>query len=137
MVRTIKHHIWKLRALVQSSGHQPLGSECSKPYYGNYEQPKCNHPDARATPSGRSLVMEVFSATLERQLQLTVRTLGQAVWTPTGILVITFYSNIRLGRNWRRWKANKKLCKLMSLTAIKTVWIVPVQTETLRVQTTL
>jgi hypothetical protein len=43
--------------------------------------------------------MEAFSATLERQLQLIVRTLGQAVRTPSGILVITFYSNIKLGRN--------------------------------------
>jgi hypothetical protein len=41
---------------------------------------------------------------LERRLQLTVRTLGQAVRTPSGILVITFNSNIGLGRNWRRWK---------------------------------
>jgi hypothetical protein len=55
--------------------------------------------DARATPSGRGLVMEAFSGTLERRLQLTVRTLGQAVRTPSGILVTTFYSNIGLGRN--------------------------------------
>jgi len=65
--------------------------------------------------------MEAFSAILERRLQLTVRTLGQAVWTPSGILVITFYSNIRLGRNWRRWKANKKQCKLMVRKAITIV----------------
>jgi hypothetical protein len=95
----MEHHIWKLRAPVQSSGHQPSGSGRLKPYYGNYVQPKCNRPDARATPSERSLVMEAFSAILERRLQLTVRTLGQAVWTPSGILVITFYSNIGLGRN--------------------------------------
>jgi len=37
----------------------------------------------------------------------TVRTLGQAVLTPSGILIITFYSNIGLGRNRRHWKANK------------------------------
>jgi hypothetical protein len=43
---------------------------------------------------------------------LTVRTLGQAVQTPSGILVITFYSNIGLGRNRRRWKAKKMFCKL-------------------------
>jgi len=60
-------------------------------------QPKCNHPDARATPSGCGFVMEAFSAILERQLQLTVRTLGQAVRTPSDILVINFYSNIGLG----------------------------------------
>jgi hypothetical protein len=107
MVRTIKLHIWKLRAPVQPSGCQPLGSGRSKPYYGNYVQPKCNRPDARATPSGCGLVMEAFSAILKRRLQLTVRTLGQAVWTPSGILIITFYSNIRLGRNWCRWKAMK------------------------------
>jgi hypothetical protein len=110
MVRTIKIQIWKLRAPVQPSGHQPSRSGRSKPYYGNYVQPKCNRPDARATLSGRGLVMEAFSATLERRLQLTVPTLGQAVRTPSGILDITFYSNIGLGRNWRRWKANKSLC---------------------------
>jgi len=84
MVRTIKLHIWKLRAPVQLSRR-------STPYYGNYVQPKGNRSDARATLSGRGLVMEAFSAILERRLQLTVRTLGQAVWTPSGILVITFY----------------------------------------------
>jgi len=68
-------------------------------------QPKCNRPDARVTPSGRSLVMEAFSAILERRLQLTVQMLGQAIRTPSGILVITFFSNIGLGRNWHRWKA--------------------------------
>jgi hypothetical protein len=105
MVRTIKLQIWKLRALVQLSGHQPSGSGHSKPYYGNYVQPKCNHPDARTTPFGRDLVMEAFSAILERRLQLTVWTLSQAIQTPSGILVITFYSNIELGRNWHHWKA--------------------------------
>jgi len=112
MVRTIKLHIWKVRAPVQSSGRQPSRSGRSKPYYGNFVQPKCNRPDTRATPSGRSLVMEAFSATLERRLQFTVRTLGQAVRTPSSILIITFYSNIRLGRNRRRWKADKKCCQL-------------------------
>jgi hypothetical protein len=58
MVWTIKLHIWKLRAPVQLSGH-------SKPYYGNFVQPKYNRPDARATPSGRGLVMEAFSAILK------------------------------------------------------------------------
>jgi hypothetical protein len=105
MVRTIKLHIGKLRAPVQPSGRQPVRSGHSKPYYGNYVQSKCNRPNARATSSGRGLVMEAFGAILERQLQLTVRTLGQAVRTPSGILVITFYSNIGLGRNRRRWKA--------------------------------
>jgi hypothetical protein len=97
MVRTIKLHIWKLRAPVQTFGHQPSSSGCSKPYYGNYVQPKCNRPDASATLSGRGLVMEAFSAILERRLQLTVRMLGQAVRTPSDILVIKFYSNIGLG----------------------------------------
>jgi hypothetical protein len=76
MVRMIKLHIWKLRALVQPTGRQPLGSGRSKPYYGNYVQLKWNRPDARATPSGRGLIMESFSALLERRLQLTVRTVG-------------------------------------------------------------
>jgi hypothetical protein len=62
--------------------------------------------------------MEAFSATLERRLQLTVRTLGQAVWTPSGILVITFYSNIGLGQNWLHWKAKKTVCNLSIWTAI-------------------
>jgi hypothetical protein len=86
-----------------------LGPDAPKPYYGNYVQPKCNRPDARVTPSGRSLVMEASSTILERRLQLTVRTLDQkAVRMPFCILIITFYSNIGLGRNWCRWKADKK-----------------------------
>jgi hypothetical protein len=85
---------------VQSFGHQPSGSGRSKPYYGNYVQQK-----------------------------LTVRTLGQAVWTPSGILVITFSSNIGLGRNQRLWKAKKKFCKLNIRTAINRVWTVSVRTE--------
>jgi len=52
MVRTIKLHIWKLRAPVQPSGR-------SKPLYGNDMQPKCNHPDDRASPSRRSLVWKL------------------------------------------------------------------------------
>jgi hypothetical protein len=130
MVWTIKLHIWKLRAPVQPSGCQPSRSGRSKPYYGNFMQPKCNRPDARATPSGRGLVMEASSATLERWLQLTVRTLGQAVQTPSGILVITFYSKIGLGRNWCRWKAKKNFCKLRIGTAINCFWTASIQTET-------
>jgi len=97
MVRTIKLHIWKLLEPVQPSEHHLSGSGRSKPYYGNYMQPKCNRPDARATPSGCGLVMEAFSAILERPLQLTVRTLGQAVRTPSGISVITFFLKYRIG----------------------------------------
>jgi hypothetical protein len=137
MNQTIKHHKWKLRALVQPSEHQPSGSGCSKPYYGNYVQSKCNSPDTRATPSERGLVMEAFSTTLERRLQLIVLTLGQAVRTPSGTLVITFYSNIGLGRNRRRWKANEKYCKLIVWTAIKTVLTGTVRTETSSVRTAL
>jgi len=122
MVRTIKLHIWKLRAPVQRSGR-------SKPYYGNYVQPKCNRPDARATPSGRGLVMEAFSATLERRLQLTVRTLDQAVRKTSGILVITFYSNIGLGQNRHPWKAKKKFCNLSVWTAINSVQTASLRTE--------
>jgi hypothetical protein len=129
MVRTIKLQIWKLRAPVQPSGHRPSGSGRSKPYYGNYVQPKCNRPDARATPSGCGLVMGAFSATLERRLQLTVRTLGQAVRTPSSILDITFYLNIRLGQNWRRWKANEIFCKLSVRTAIILIWKDSFRTE--------
>jgi hypothetical protein len=77
--------------------------------------------DARATPSGRGLVMEAFSAVLERRLQLTVRMLGQAIRTPFSILVITFYSNIGLGRNWHRWKAKKKCCKMNVRTASRSI----------------
>jgi hypothetical protein len=60
------------------------GPDAPKPYYGNYVQPKCNRSDARATLSGRGPVMGAFSTILERRLQLTVRTLGQAVRTPSG-----------------------------------------------------
>jgi hypothetical protein len=130
MVQTIKLHDWKLRAPVQPSKRQPFGSGRSKPLYGNDVQPKCNRLDARATPSGRGLVMKASSAILERRLQLTVRTLGQAVWTPSGILIITFYSNIGLGRNQRCWKADKKLCQLTSQKATRNFWTDPVRTET-------
>jgi hypothetical protein len=93
------------------------GPDTPKPYNGNYVQAKCNRLDARATPSRRGLVMGAFSTILERQLQLTVRTLGQVVRTLSGILIITFYSNIGLGQNWRRWKADKKYCQLTIWTA--------------------
>jgi autonomous glycyl radical cofactor GrcA len=73
--------------------------------------------------------MEAFSATLERRLQLTVRTLGHAVRTPSGILIITFYSNIKLGRNQRRWKADKKYCQLTIRKATRNVRKDPVRTE--------
>jgi hypothetical protein len=55
--------------------------------------------------------------------------LGQAVRTPSGILVITFYSNIGLGRNQRRWKAKKKFCKLSVWTAINSVQTTSVRME--------
>jgi hypothetical protein len=97
------------------------GPDAPKPYYGNSVQPKCNRLDARATSSGRGLVMEAFGAILERRLQLTVRTLGQAVRTPSGILDITFYSNIGLGQNRRRWKADKKFCQLTIWMATRSV----------------
>jgi len=45
---------------VQPSGRQPSRSGRSKPYYGIYVQPKCNCPDARATPSGRGLVWKLL-----------------------------------------------------------------------------
>jgi hypothetical protein len=93
------------------------GPVAPKPHYGNYMPSKCNFLDARATPSRRGLVMEAFGAILERRLQLTVQKLGQAVRTPLDILDTTFYSNIGLGRNWCRWKANKILCKLSVRTS--------------------
>jgi hypothetical protein len=104
-VRTMCDPVRTMSSIRQERAYQVQPSGRSKPYYGNFVQPKCNRPDARATPSGRGLVMEAFGAILERRLQLTVRTLGQAVQTPSGILVITFYSNIRLGRNRCCWKA--------------------------------
>jgi hypothetical protein len=137
MVRTIKHHIWKLHPPVQPSGHQPSRFGHSKPYYDNYVQPKCNRPDARATPFGHGLVMEAFSAILERRLQLTVRTLSQAVRTPSSILIITFWSNIGLGRNQCHWKANKKWYNLMVWKTNRIVRTAPVQTEISSVRTTL
>jgi hypothetical protein len=128
MVRTIKHHMWKLCALVQPFGHQPSGSRRSKSYYGNYVQLKCNRPDVRATPSGRGLFMKVFSAILERLLQLTIRTLGQAVRTPSSFLIVTFWSNIGFGRNQRHWKANEKYCNLMVQIENRIVLTAPVRT---------
>jgi hypothetical protein len=129
MVQTIKLHIWKLSALVQPFGHHPSSSGCSKPYYGNYVKSKCNHSDARATLSRCNLVMEAFRAILERLLQLTVQMLGQAIRTPSGILIITFYSNIGLGQNWRRWKGNKKCCKMIVWKANIRVQKAPILTE--------
>jgi len=79
--------------------------------------------------------MEAFSATLERRLQLTVRTLGQAVQTPSGILDITFYSNIGLEQNWHRWKANKILYKLNIRTVIIIVRKDPFWMETYCIRT--
>jgi hypothetical protein len=107
---------------VQSSGRQSSWSGRSSIIYGNcVHQFNCldislQGPDAESLiivitcsqsatvqtlgqhRPDTGLVMKVFSAILERRLQLTVRTLGQAIWTPSGILVITFYSNIGLGR---------------------------------------
>jgi hypothetical protein len=81
--------------------------------------------------------MEAFGAILERQLQLTVRTLSQAVWTPSSILIITFWSNIGLGRNWRPWNANKKCCNLIVQMANIIIRTAPVQTEASSVRTAL
>jgi hypothetical protein len=60
-----------------------------------------------------------------------------AVRTPSGILVITSYSNIWLGRNRCRWKANKKCCKLMVRTAIRIVRAGTVRMETSSVRMAL
>jgi hypothetical protein len=75
----------------------------------------------RDTPSGHGLVMEAFSVILKRRLQLTIRTLGQAIRTPSSILIITFCSNIGLGWNWCHWKANKKWYNLTIQTAKRNV----------------
>jgi hypothetical protein len=72
-----------------------------KPFYGNCMQLKYNSPDAKATPSGR----------------------------PLGILIITFYSNIGLGRNWRHWKAKEKCCNIKFRTATRSVRTASVLTE--------
>jgi hypothetical protein len=110
-VRTMSSIRQECAYQVQQSGRQPSWSGRSSFIYGNcvhqFNRPDVSlqGPDARATPSGRGLGMEAFRAILERRLQLTVRTLSQAVRTPSGILVMTFYSNIGLGRNWLHWKA--------------------------------
>jgi len=76
-----------------------------------------NRPDISLQgPSAPSLIIVITYSQ-----SATVRTLGQAVRTPSGILVITFYSNIGLGRNQRRWKAKKRLCKLIIWTAINSI----------------
>jgi hypothetical protein len=62
-----------------------------------------------------------FQCYFGNAIQLTVRTLGQAVQTPSSILDITFYLNIGLGRNKRHWKTKKKLCNLNVWTAINSV----------------
>jgi hypothetical protein len=83
---------------VQPSGHQPSWSgqssciygncmhqfnrpDAPKPYYGNYVQPKCNRPDAR---SSRSDALRYFDH--------------------------NFLVKYQIGRNRRRWKADKKCC---------------------------
>jgi hypothetical protein len=73
--------------------------------------------------------MGAFSTILERRLQLTVPKLGQAVGTPSGILIITFYSNIGLGQNRRHWKADKKCCQLTIQMATISVRTEPVRKE--------
>jgi hypothetical protein len=58
---------------------------------------KFNHPDISLQgPDAQSLILEIACSK-----SATVR-------TPSDILIITFYSNIGLGRNQRRWKDNKK-----------------------------
>jgi hypothetical protein len=70
---------------------------------------KFNRPEINLQgPDAQILIMEIAC-----NKSATVRMLGQAVRTLSGILIITFYSNIGLGQNQRHWKANKKLCKLM------------------------
>jgi hypothetical protein len=87
---------------------------------------KFNRPDISLQgPDAQILIMEIAC-----NKSATVRMLGQAVRTLSGILIITFYSNIGLGQNQRHWKANKKLCKLMVRTANRIVWTAPVRTET-------
>jgi hypothetical protein len=58
---------------------------------------------------------------LEKRLQLTNWTLGQAVRTPSSIFIITFCSNIGLGWNWCHWKANKKWYNLIVQTAKRNI----------------
>jgi hypothetical protein len=81
--------------------------------------------------------MEAFSAILERRLQLTIRTLGQAFRTPSGCLIITFYSNIGLRRNRHRWKANEILYELIVQTANRSIRTAPIRMETAYVRTAL
>jgi hypothetical protein len=45
----------------------------ASPYYGNCVQLKCNHSDARATQSGRSLIQERKSALYGKSMQLSGR----------------------------------------------------------------
>jgi hypothetical protein len=50
------------------------------PYYGNYVQQKCNHPDSRATPFGRGLNMKTRGACYRKPVaQKTFRTLSATV----------------------------------------------------------
>jgi hypothetical protein len=63
--------------------------------------------------------------------------IGQAVRTPFGILILTFYSIIGLGQNQHRWKANKKLCKLAVPNANRSIQMAPIWMEIYGVRTAL
>jgi len=60
-VWTREHQIWKLHASDQPSGRPSPWSGRTKPWYGNYLQRKCDHPDNRAPPSGRGSNQERIS----------------------------------------------------------------------------
>jgi len=68
MVRPLNPNIWKLRASVQPSGCHTSSSRCSKTWYGNWVQLKCNRLDATATPSWRILIQERILCEFEKQV---------------------------------------------------------------------
>jgi hypothetical protein len=131
-VRTMSSIRQEREYQVQPFGRQPSWSGRSSFIYGNCVH-QFNRPDVSLqSPDAPSLIIVIScsrSATVwtrpcygsfQRYLGEAVavdrpdarssrpdtfRTLGQAFRTPSGILVITFYSNIGLGQNRRRWKA--------------------------------
>jgi hypothetical protein len=98
--------------------NRPDALWCSKRFQFSFTDAERNHscdrPDASATRPDEFLIWEAFSAILERQLQLTVRTVGQAVQTPLSVWRLQntsqyFYHNFLL-----KYRIETKLVSLES-----------------------
>jgi len=72
--------MWRIIATVRTSGQHRLDAN---PYYGNYVQQKCNHPDVRATPSERGPDMVLRKVRYGKQVaHLFVQKASACFWTP-------------------------------------------------------